>query len=226
MRVLATSTTTTPTAPTPTVATASTQMPVTRSTAIVILVTVYKLATEQFAEVPHPTARPQNAEHPSVQSSNPQPLEDIPKTPVRQGTSWPSTGSASKNLFKTRKDWPIPPAPASAPTIKTKASPQVVAIPHVMIMPKQVEEKCSWGLHCPVCKHEEKHKEDWDGNIQREQPRMHPQNTQKHQPQNIEQTQSQNIQPPQQQNTQHSQSFDVPDRYSEQIQLRREGREN
>ena len=79
VRVLAqpvptTTTPTTPvnsTAPTPTVATASTQMPVTRSTATSILVTVYKLATGQFAEVPCPTNKPQN------EGSNPPPLEDI-----------------------------------------------------------------------------------------------------------------------------------------------------
>ena len=40
-----------------------------------------------------------------------------------------------------------------------------------------------------------------------------------------QQPQSQNIQHPQPQNTQHPQSFDVPDRYSKQIQLRRERQE-
>ena len=52
------------TAPAPTVATTSAQMPVTRSTATSIPIMVYKLATGQFAEVPHPTARPQNEGHP------------------------------------------------------------------------------------------------------------------------------------------------------------------
>ena len=55
-----------PTAPTPTVATTSTQMPVTRSTATAsIPITVHKLATGKFAEVPYPTARHQNKGHPS-----------------------------------------------------------------------------------------------------------------------------------------------------------------
>ena len=118
----------------------------------------------KFAEVPYPTARPQNEGHPSIQSSNPPPLEDIPNAPVRQGCLWPSTGSASENLFDTRKDWPIPPTPAPtpAPTVKTEAPPQVAAILHAMVMPMQVAEKYSWGLHCPICKNEEEHEEDWD----------------------------------------------------------------
>ena len=82
-------------------------------------------------------------------------------------------------------------------------------------MPKQATEKCSWGLHCPICKNEE-HEEDWDGDRQRE-PRMCPQNA--------EHPQAQSTQHPQAQNTQHSQSFDVPDRYSKQSQLRREWEE-
>ena len=86
-----------------------------------------------------------------------------------------------------------------------------------MVMPKQVAEKCSWGLHCPICKNEEEHEEDWDGNRQKEQPRMCPQNTQH--------PQSQNTQHPQPQNSQHPQSFDVPDRYYEQIRLRKDWEE-
>ena len=64
----------------PMVATVSTQTPTGRSTAESIPVTVYKLAMGQFAEVPHPTCRPQNEE------SNPPPLEDIPNAPPRQST--------------------------------------------------------------------------------------------------------------------------------------------
>ena len=78
-----------------------------------------------------------------------------------------------------------------------------------MVMPKQAAEKCSWGPHCPICKNGEEYKEDWDSNRQREQPRMCPQNTECPQPQN----------------TQHPQSFNVPDRYFEQIRLRREWEE-
>ena len=203
----------TSTTPAPIVAIVTTQTPVVRSAAESIPVMVYKLATGKFAEVQFQTTRSQN------KGSNLPPLEDIPNAPVRQGTPWPSTGSASKNLFETRKDWPIPPTPTptSAPTLNTEAPTQVVVIPHVMVMPKQVAEKCSWGLHCPICKNEEEHEEDWDSDIQREQPRMCPQNTQC--------PQVQDIQFPQPQNTQHPQLFDVPDRCSEQTQLRREWEE-
>ena len=75
------------TAPTSAVGTTSTQIPVTRPAAASIPVMIYKLATGQFAEVPYLTARPQNKSHPSTQSTNPPPLEDIPNAPVRQGTT-------------------------------------------------------------------------------------------------------------------------------------------
>ena len=184
VRVLAHPVPTTPTAPvnstapTPTVATTSTQMPVTRSAAKSILVMVYKLATGQFAEVPYLTARPQDEGHPSTQSSNPPPLEDIPNAPIRQGTPWLNPGSAPENLFQIRKDWPIPHTPAPTPIVKKETPPQIAAILWVMVTPKQVTEKCSWGPHCPISKTEEEQEEDWDGNRQREQPRMCTQNRQ------------------------------------------------
>ena len=182
----------------PTVATTSTQMPVLKSAAAFILVMVYNLATGKFAEVPYPTGRSQNEGNPSIHSSSPPPFEDIPNAPVRQDTPWPSTGSASENLFKTRKDWPIPPTPA--PTVKTEGPPQTGAIPHAMVMPKQVIEKCLWGHHCHICiKEEEDGLEDWNGDRQIDQSKVH-----------------------HPQNTQHPQSFDVPDRYSEQMRLRKE----
>ena len=136
-------------------------------------------------------------------------------------------GSASENLFETRKDWLIPltPVPTPAPTIKTEAPPQVAVIPCVMVRPKQDAEGCSWGLDCPICNNEEEHKEDWDSNDQREQPRMHPQSSQCPQLQNVQQPQPQNAQNPQPQNIHNSQSFDVPDRYDEQTKLRKEWEE-
>ena len=117
---------------------------------------VHKLVMGKFAEVPHQTTRPQN------KGSNPPPLEDILNALPRQSTPWPNLGSTSENLFETRIDWPIHPAPATtpAPTIKTEDPSKVVAIPHAMVMPKQATEKCSWGLHCPICKNKEEHKED------------------------------------------------------------------
>ena len=206
--------------------------PMMRSTAESILVTIYKLAMGQFAKVPCPTTR-------SI-SNNPPPLEDIPSDPVRQCTPWPNAGLASESLFETRKDWPIPPTPVHTPvpTIKTNEQPKIAAISHAMTMPKQVTEKCSWGLHCTICENEEEHgEEDWGGNLQN-QPRMHPQDlqaltTQNPQPQNLQCPQPRTLQHPQSQSSQHAEkqnfqhsqpqnnkkSLDVPDRYAEQIRL-------
>ena len=91
-----------------------------------------------------------------------------------------------------------------------------------MVKLKQVTEKCSWGLHGPICKNEEEQEEDWDGDVQN-QPRMCPQNLWNPQPQNSQHPESQNSQNPQPQNTQ--QSFEIPDRYAEQIHLRKEWEE-
>ena len=46
----------------------------------------------------------------SSADNNPPPLENI-----HAGTPWPGVGSMSENLFKSRKDWPIPLAPTSTP---------------------------------------------------------------------------------------------------------------
>ena len=128
---------------------------------------VYNLATRKFREVPCPSTLTQN--------SNPPPLEDIPNAPVRLGTPLPNAGSASENLFETRKDWPIPhnAVPTPAPTIKTEKPPKIAGIHHMMVMPKQATEKCSWVLHCPICKHKEEHEDDCNGDMQN-QPRMCP----------------------------------------------------
>ena len=49
----------------------------------------------------------QNPPQESTSDSNPLPLKNIP---THAGTSWPEAGNMSGNLFKLRKDWPIPPA--------------------------------------------------------------------------------------------------------------------
>ena len=73
-------------------------------------------------------------------------------------------------------------------------------MPHATVMPKQFQEKCTWGLHCSICnKEKEVGTEDWNGNRQKDQPKNHPP-----------------------QNAHHLQTFDVPDRYSEQIRLKRQ----
>ena len=129
----------------PMTATISTQTQTTGFTMTAIPVTVHKHATGQFPEVPYPTVKS------SVQK--PPALEDIPKDPNRQGAPWPNAGSTSENLFKTRKDWPIPPtlAPTSVPSVKTEAPPQVAAIPKGMVTPRQAAKDCTWGPHCLIC---------------------------------------------------------------------------
>ena len=69
--------------------------------------------------------------------------------PCQTGHPLANAGSAPENLFKARKDWPIPPTPAPtlAPTVKTEAPPQVAVIHHAMVMPKKVIEQCSWAPH-------------------------------------------------------------------------------
>ena len=63
-----------------------------------------------------------------------------------------------------------------------------------------MEEKCTWGPHCPICKKEEEEgTEDWNSDRQEIQQRNHcPQNPQ------------------------HSQTYDIPGRYLQQIRLQKE----
>ena len=140
------------------------------------------------------------------QPPQPEAIPNAPTFQVREDTPWPNTIPASMNLFKARAGWPVP--PTSAPTVKvekTEVPPRVAANPHAMVLlkpqnNKQIEGKCIWGLHCPIYKKEEEEgMEDWNGDRQEDQPRNHcPQNPH------------------------HPQTYDVPDRYSEQIRLRRE----
>ena len=135
---------------------------------------------------------------PFQQRQQPEAIPNAPTFQVREDTPWPNTKPASINLFEARADWPIP--PIQTPTIKAEIAevpPRVAAIPHAMVLPKpqnnRPEEKCIWGLHCPIFKKEEEEgTEDWNGDRQENQQRNH-----------------------YPQNPQHPQSYDVPDRYSE-----------
>ena len=88
---------------------------------------------------------------------------------------------------------------------KAEVPPKVAAIPHAMVLLKlqnnrQVEEKWTWGPHCPICKKEEEEgMEDLNGDRQESQQR--------------------NDYP---QNPQHSKTYGIPDRYSQQIRLQQE----
>ena len=62
---------------------------------------------------------------------------------------------------------------------KAEVPPKVAVISHHMVLPKlqnnrPVEEKCTWGPHCPICKKkEEEGTEDWNGDRLENQQRNH-----------------------------------------------------
>ena len=158
--------------PTGAISNASTQMFIVKSAAMSIPVTVYNLAKGKFERIPYPAGSPQVEENPSASNCNPPQLEATPNAPmfqVREDTPWPNDVPASMNLFKARADWSIPATPA--PTVKvekTEVPPQVAANPHAIVLPKpqnnrSAKEKCTWGLHCLICKKEEEDgTEDWN----------------------------------------------------------------
>ena len=59
---------------------------------------------------------------------------------------------------------------------KTEAPPRVATIHHPAVVlnkpqnNRPAEEKCTWGLHCPICTKEEG-TEDWNGDRQENQQR-------------------------------------------------------
>ena len=111
------------------------------------------------------------------------------------------------NMFELRKDWPIPPASTSNPPIKIEPQSQEAATPHAIITPKV--EKCGWGPKCPICQNIGNKEEDWNGDKNQ---------------QNILCIPGQNLHPQPQSKTiqclqNNPKTFDVPDRYSEQIRL-------
>ena len=152
-----------------------------KSAAMSILVTVYNLAQGKFEGISYPIGRPKVEENPSTphcspaqQRPQPEAIPNAPSFQVREATPWPNTTPASTDLFEAREDWPIP--PMQTPTVKvekTDVPHRVAPIPHAMVFPKpqqnrQVEEKCTWGPHCPICKMEEEEgTEDWNGNRQK-----------------------------------------------------------
>ena len=158
-----------PAEPTPTVATATatTQMPMRKSAATSIPVTVYNLAQGKFQGIPNLTTRVQEGEGPSAPSYNncqgQQPEAAAVVIPIqnREDTPWPNTMPASTNLFDARASWPIP--PSEPPTVvkmeKTEVPPWVAAIPHTLVLNKPQNnrpvEECRWGSHCPICAKED-----------------------------------------------------------------------
>ena len=91
--------------------------------------------------------------------NRPLPLEDAP---VHESTPWPQAGNILGNLFKERKDWPLPPnyidnnaGDTTSPKPPIKEEPNTEEQPSTG--PKA--EKCGWGPNCPFCKNQ-KEEED------------------------------------------------------------------
>ena len=166
------------------------------------------------------------------QKTTPLPLENAP---VHASTPCPEAGQMSGSLFKLRIDWPIPPTSntmtATNPKLPIKIEPQEPDQPTPStIVPKP--EQCRWGPNCPICKNAQ---EDWNGEhqsqFQQTNKNTQTQDTQQKnsfQTQNMRLIQAQNpqctqdYQIPQNPQPTQTQSFNVPDRYVEQICLRKE----
>ena len=151
--------------------------------------------------------------------NRPPPLEDVP---IHAGTPWPEAGKMLGNLFKTRKDWLIPPNYNNDNNTNTAIATSSKS--PIKIEPKPKEEpttsliarKCGWGPNCPICKNIE---EDWDGDHQK-------QLQQKPQPQvqipQMQHPQALNYQKPQKPN---SKTVDVSNWYPSQLKLHKQWEE-
>ena len=121
--------------------------------------------------------------------------------------------------------------------MKTEAPPQVAVFTKAMVTPRKAAKNCNWGPHCPICNNEEEHREEFTKPTKNAAPRHTPTPTpelpaspaQHPQLQNVQQDthcpQLQNFQHPQPQQQDTEKSFDIPDRYAEQIKFRREWEE-
>ena len=165
------------------------------------------------------------SQQPTTLENNPSPLEDAP---VHAGTPRPGAGKMSDNPFEIRKDWAVPPSTNASTNIIIKSNPPTIkqnprSKPAKASSTATRQERCGWGLNCPICKIVE---EDWDRDHQKQL--QQPNAQQKYPPQDQDTKQ---IQDPQHNKNyklsqgQHSQiSFNVPDQYAEQICLRKNGR--
>ena len=170
---------------------ASVVQPAATATKLIPL-TVYNLAQNRVQEIPNPTGRFQEEEHPFTPNHGYPPMAQQPTTTTtfiapttKDDTPWPNTIPALTNLFVARAPWPIPPNVNEVPTptfVKTekaeeKISPKQASIPHAMILNKPqnnkpAEKACGWGPQCPICTQStlntkaEDSEEDWNGDRQ------------------------------------------------------------
>ena len=213
------------TEPTPTVdiTMATTQIPEARTAAApttAIPVTVYNLAHGKFKGISYPTKWLQEEGPPMPSGNNPF-VEQQPKVAVtatapqnREDTPWPNTMPTSTNLFEARASWPIlqmkVPTAIKAGKAEEKTPPRLAAISCAMVKkPSQekAEEKCGWGPHHPIStktplNQKVESTEDWNGEGQDNQQR--------------------NYYP---QGPQCPHSYDILDRFIQQLKLEREWNE-
>ena len=116
------------------------------------------------------------------------------------------------------------------PWIKVKGEPYETPIPHAIVALKQIKEKCGWGPNCPICK---KYRKGLGWSFTRSKCSVPQQNILYTQTQGTQQPSQKKFQCPQPQNLQQpqnfqcsqSQSFDIPNLYTEQICQRKEWEE-
>ena len=153
------------------------------------------MAQNKIQEIPNHTRKFQEEENqftpncgnpPMIQQPNATAAATSTAPLTRDDIPWPTTMSASTNLFVPRASWPILPnvnevlTPAFVKTekLEEKAQPKQAAIPHALILnksqnSKSAEEECRWGTQCPFCVQSnpnikaEDSKDDWDGERQR-----------------------------------------------------------
>ena len=154
---------------------------------------------------------------------------------VHSSSPCPKVRKMSGNLFELRKDRPIPPTnntvTATNSKLPIKIEPQEPDQPVPSAMAPKPEQR-RWRPNCPICKNAE---EDWDGEHQKQFQQTN-KNIQTQDTQQKNSFQTQNMRQIQAQNPQHTedyqvsqnpqptqtQSFNVPDRYAEQICMRRD----
>ena len=148
--------------------------------------------------------------------SRPLPFKDVP---IHAGTPWPKPGKMLGSLFKTGKDWQIPPNYTNDSNISTDNTtglkPPIKVEPKPEIQPttSPKAEKFGWGPNCPFCKNLE---EDWNGDHQsqlQQQPQPQVQMITMQHPQTL------NYQKPKSFQRSNSKTFDVSDWYPSQSKL-------
>ena len=103
--------------------------------------------------------------HPPLPEAPPRPNSNVPlpSVPARESTPWPGTGKEAGNLFEERNL--LLPQNYLASENKNENATSITS-PRPPIKEKELKtnkqslEKCRWGPDCPLCKSQEKGKEE------------------------------------------------------------------